>query len=67
MFGDVQGDQGLHNVQWKLRAEAQDLLKSSSGAERQLGGKLMDWRNKLVDTIDTAAPGYKEGLVEIPY
>ena len=62
MFGDVQGDQGLHNVQWKLRAEAQDLLKSSSGAERQLGGKLMDWRNKLVDTIDTAAPGYKEGL-----
>jgi hypothetical protein len=38
------------------------LLKSSSGAERQLGGKLMDWRNKLVDTIDTAAPGYKEGL-----
>ena len=48
MFGDVQGDQGLHNVQWKLRAEAQDLMKSSSGAERQLGGKLMDQRNKLL-------------------
>ena len=44
MFGDVQGDQGLHNVQWKLRAEAQDLLKSSSGAERQLGGKLSSGR-----------------------
>jgi Cell Wall Hydrolase len=62
MLGDVQGDQGLHNVQWKLRAEAQDLLKSSSGAERQLGGKLMDWRNKLVGAIDDAAPGYKDAL-----
>jgi hypothetical protein len=62
MFGDVPGDQGLHNVQWKLRAEAQDLMKSSSGAERQLGGKLMDQRNKLVDAIDASAPGYKEGL-----
>jgi hypothetical protein len=64
MYGDVPGDQGLHNVQWKLRAEAQDLMKSSSGAERQLGGKLMDQRNKLVDAIDTAAPGYKEGLAK---
>jgi hypothetical protein len=62
MLGDVQGDQGLHNVQWKLRAEAQDLIKSSSGAERQLGGKLMDWRNKLVGAIDDAAPGYKDAL-----
>jgi hypothetical protein len=62
MFGDVQGDQGLHQTQWKLRAEAQNLLSSSSGSDRLLGGKLMDWRNKLVDTIDTAAPGYKEGL-----
>ena len=62
MLGDVQGDQGLHNVQWKLRAEAQDLMKSSSGAERQLGGKLMDWRNKLVGAIDDAAPGYKDAL-----
>jgi hypothetical protein len=62
MLGPVAGDQGLHQIQWKLRAEAQDLMKSSSGAERQLGGKLMGWRNQLVDAIDDAAPGYRDAL-----
>ncbi len=62
MFANVAGDQGVHGIQWRLRAEAQNLLSSSSGSDRVLGGKLMDWRNKLVDAIDTAAPGYKDAL-----
>ena len=62
MFSDVKGEQGLHNSQWKLRAEADNLTNSASGAERNLGGKLMPWRNRIVDAIDSANPGYKEGL-----
>jgi hypothetical protein len=62
MLGPVAGEQGLHKIQSNLRAEASDLIKSSSGAERQLGGKLMDWRNRLVDAIDQSAPGYKDAL-----
>jgi hypothetical protein len=58
----VSGEQGLHKIQSNLRAEAQNLLSSSSGADRVLGGKLMDWRNKLVDAIDKSAPGYKNAL-----
>jgi len=62
MLGPVSGEQGLHRIQSSLRAEAQNLLSSSSGADRLLGGKLMDWRNRLVDAIDRSAPGYKDAL-----
>lgn len=62
MFSDVKGEQGLHKTQYELRAEADNLLSSASGAERNLGGKMMPWRNRLVDAIETTNPGYKEGL-----
>jgi hypothetical protein len=52
----------LHDVQSQLRRDAEDLLASSSGSDRTLGRKLMDFRGKLVDNIDAAAPGYKKGL-----
>jgi len=52
MLRPVGGEQGLHEIQSNLRAEAQNLLSSSSGADRVLGGTLMDWRNKLVAAID---------------
>lgn len=52
----------LHDIQSDLRREAEDLLASSSGADRTMGHQLMDYRNKLVDNIDASAPGYKKGL-----
>lgn len=63
MFLDAGGEQGAHWLQAGLRSEAQNLLNSASGAERNLGGKLMDMRNKIVDQIDEAAGGaYKPAL-----
>lgn len=62
MFSDVKGEQGLHKTGTNLRAEADNLMNSASGAERNLGGKLMPWRNRIVDAIDDTNPGYKEGL-----
>lgn len=62
MFMEVKGDQGLHWAQAELRRKADDLLHSSVGSERSLGGKLMEYRQKLVDAIDAANPGYKERL-----
>lgn len=64
MFMEVKGDQGLHWAQAALRQKADDLLHSSVGSERSLGGKLMDYRNKLVDAIENANPGYKERLAQ---
>lgn len=52
----------LHDVQSELRRQAEDLMSSATGSDRTLGRELMNYRNKLVDTIDKAAPGYKEGL-----
>jgi|HubBroStandDraft_2_1064218.scaffolds.fasta_scaffold00063_14 hypothetical protein len=46
----------LHSIQSTLRAQAQNLLTSASGADRNLGGQLMGMRNKLVDAIDAASP-----------
>lgn len=62
MLLDVKGEQGLHEKQIALRREAQDLLDSPDAANRRLGNRLMDIRNKYVDAIDKVAPGYKEGL-----
>lgn len=50
----------LHEIQSSMRREAEDLMKSPES--RRLGRELMDYRGKLVDAIDKAAPGYKEGL-----
>lgn len=52
----------LHAIQSDLRREAEDLMSSATGADRKLGRELRDYRDKLVDRIDAAAPGYKEGL-----
>ncbi len=52
----------LHDIQSELRREADDLMSSATGSDRTLGRQLKDYRNKLVDSIDVAAPGYKEGL-----
>jgi hypothetical protein len=72
--GETLTDPGrLHAVQSTLRAQAQNLLTSASGADRNLGGQLMGMRNKLVDAIDAASPpvqgaavdasrSYKQGL-----
>lgn len=63
MFLDASGEQGAHRIQTELRAEAQNLLNSASGAERSLGARLMGMRGRLVDQIDEAAGGaYKPGL-----
>jgi hypothetical protein len=56
------GAKDLHKFQSGLRATAEGLLKSSSGADRQMGKSLMDVRNNLVNDIDKSAHGYKEGL-----
>lgn len=48
MFLDMKGEQGLHEVQKNLRAEAQALLDSNDPLQRSLGKKLMDVRNNLV-------------------
>lgn len=62
-------DAGVHGVQSRLRAEAENLRNSSSAQDRQLGGILGDMRGKLVDAIDTAGGGtaakpgdYKQSL-----
>ena len=61
--GEVLVDPGrLHELQSNLRREASDLIASPVGAERKLGRELMDYRMKLVDSIDKSAPGYKKGL-----
>lgn len=62
MLLDIKGEQGAHNIQKTLRAEAQTLLDSPVGSDKLLGGKIMGVRNQLVDAIDKAAPGYKNGL-----
>lgn len=63
MFLDAHGEQGAHEIQKTLRAEAQSLLDSHVPADRSLGKKLMDVRNKLVDAIDAKTSGeYKKGL-----
>jgi len=56
-------DVGAHGIQTRLRVEAQDLLRSSTGSDRIMGKALMDARDQLVDAIDQAANGnYKPGL-----
>lgn len=53
----------LHAVQSSIRAEAQDLLNSATGSDRQVGRTLMDMRNNLVGAIDEAAGGkYRPAL-----
>lgn len=52
----------LHSLQSELRREAEDLMSSATGSDRKLGRELMDYRTKLVSSIDKSAPGYKEGL-----
>lgn len=53
----------LHAVQASIRADAQNLLSSSTGSDRNLGSKLMGVRNQLVDAIDNASGGsYKPAL-----
>jgi len=55
----------LHNIQWPLRAEAENLAKSASGAERNMSKPLMKVRQDLVDAIDTASGGkYKPALAQ---
>lgn len=64
MFLDVKGEQGLHQIQMDLRREASEFMNSSDGSKRLLGQKLMNVRDKIVNKIDEAAPGYKEGLLK---
>ncbi len=52
--------QSLHTFQSALRAKAEDLLSSSTGADRQLGRALMDVRNQVVNAIDVASPQIKQ-------
>lgn len=52
--------QSLHTFQSALRAKAEDLLSSSTGADRQLGRALMDVRNQVVNAIDAASPQIKQ-------
>lgn len=53
----------LHGIQWRLRAEAENLAKSASGADRNLAGPLFNARNDMVDAIDNASGGkYKPAL-----
>ena len=52
----------LHSIQSDWRREAEDLMSSATGSDRKLGREMLDYRNKLVDSIDKVAPGYKEGL-----
>jgi hypothetical protein len=64
MLMDVGGQQGAHAVQIQLRAKAADMISSSDGLTRQIGRSLMDVRNKLVDAVDSSAPGYKGALAQ---
>jgi hypothetical protein len=50
----------LHSVQSEMRRRAEEL--SMNPETRRLGRQLYDYRAKLVDAIDAAAPGYREGL-----
>jgi hypothetical protein len=52
----------LHKFQSSLRETAENLQKSASGTDRQVGKALMDVRNNLVSDIDKSAPGYKDAL-----
>jgi len=65
----VNGDDGfvdpnqLHNVQWPLRAFADNLSRSTSGVEKNMAKPLMNVRNDLVDAVDVASGGkYKPAL-----
>lgn len=63
MFADVGGENGLHSIQSNLRSEASDLMQSAVGSERTMGKKLMDVRNQIVNSIDSATNGtYKPAL-----
>lgn len=53
----------LHEVQSDLRRYAEELMKSQ-GPDKRIGRELMKFRDKLVDRIEEAAPGYKKGLEE---
>lgn len=59
MYLDMKGEQGLHEVQKVLRAEAQGLLDSADPLQRELGNKMMKIRNQLVDA---APPEYRKAL-----
>jgi hypothetical protein len=61
---DIKGEQGLHEKQIALRAEAAAMEKSSDPLTRRDGKRLMDIRNKIVDVIDKGAPGYKAALAK---
>ncbi len=53
----------LHKFQAGLRRTAEGLLKSSSGADKEMGKALMNVRNNLVSDIDNATGGkYKPAL-----
>lgn len=53
----------LHAVQSSIRTEAQDLLNSATGSDRQVGRAMMDMRNNIVGAIDDAAGGkYRPAL-----
>lgn len=68
----VNGDDGFidvntaHNIQWPLRAEAENLASPmSTGTERNTAGSLFQARNDLVSGIDNAAGGqYKPALAQ---
>lgn len=59
--GSVLTDPGkLHAVQSDMRRRAEEL--SMHPETRRLGRQLYDYREKLKDSIEASAPGYKEGL-----
>jgi hypothetical protein len=61
-FIDIKGEQGLHQKQKELRAEAQAMLDSADGLTRRDGERLMKIRKAYVDAIDKTAPGYAKAL-----
>lgn len=52
--------QKLHDIQSEMRRRAEEL--SMNPETRRLGRQLYEHREKLKDTIEASAPGYKAGL-----
>lgn len=57
--------QSLHKVQSVLRSTAENLMKSSSGQDRQMGYAISQVRNDIVNAIDKSSAGqYKPALAK---
>jgi hypothetical protein len=62
---ELRGADFLHDVQSRLREEAQAMSKSSTGSDRLMSRDLFDARDKIVDAIDKSTGGqYRPGLAK---